>query len=86
MDKAALRSARSNVISRTNNRIRMFKENEKPLLTGNCLLRGIREPEVLFVAAEFEPAIQRIINDKPVPQHGVIITSVEVRKTQADSE
>jgi hypothetical protein len=46
----------------------MFKENEKPLLTGSCLLRGIREPEVLFVAAEFEPAIQRIINDKPVPQ------------------
>jgi hypothetical protein len=31
MDKAALRSARNNVSSRTNNRIRMFKENEKPL-------------------------------------------------------
>jgi hypothetical protein len=28
MDKAALRSARSNVISRIKNRIRMFKENE----------------------------------------------------------
>jgi hypothetical protein len=36
----------------------------------------------MFLAtAEFEPPIQRIINDKPIPQNGVIVISVEVRKT-----
>jgi len=41
---------------------------------------------MLLATAEFEPAIQGIINDKPVPQHGLVITKVHVGKTQGDRE
>jgi len=39
---------------------------------------------MLFTTAEIP--IQGIINDKLIPWHGLIITRVEVRKTQGNSE
>jgi hypothetical protein len=33
---------------------------------------------MLLTTAEFEPAIQRIVDDKAVPQHGLVIIGMEV--------
>ena len=41
----------------------------------------------MFLARQnFSQLVQSIINDKPVPEHGLIVTRVKVRKTQGDRE